>query len=137
MDGEDSVTRGCVRYRCTHVTRYDYGDTVISAHMLAHLAPRAHPRQTNHNADLTVLPRPGVMTSRSDWFGNPVTYAALHTPHRELKVTAEIDVTVAPRPPSRPMRRRPGKRSRPRRQVWLKPLNSCGRRHACRWPIRR
>lgn len=103
MDGEEmAAARGPVRYKCTHVTRYNYGDTVISAHMLAHLAPRAHPRQTNHNSTLTIIPWPGVMTGRRDWFGNPVTYAALHIPHRELKVTAEIDVTVSPPPPFTP-----------------------------------
>ncbi|OYQ32814.1 transglutaminase [Niveispirillum lacus] len=98
-DAVDGNERGAVRYQCRHVTRYGYGDPVTSAHMLAHLAPRDHPRQTCHKATLSIVPWPGVVTERHDWFGNPVTYAALHTPHRELTVTAEIEVTVAPPPP--------------------------------------
>lgn len=99
MEGKE---RGAVRYHCRHVTRYGYGDAVTSAHMLAHLAPRAHPRQACHMATLSIVPWPGVVTERRDWFGNPVTYAALHTPHRELLVTAEIEVTVSPPPPFMP-----------------------------------
>lgn len=94
--------RRAVRYHCRHVTRYSYGETVITAHMLAHLVPRAHPRQISHDATLTIDPDPGVVADRQDWFGNPATYAAMHVPHRELTVTAEIDVTVAPPTPFEP-----------------------------------
>lgn len=98
----DSRPKPATRYRCTHVTRYAYSDTVTSAQMLAHLKPRRHPRQTCHDARLTIVPWPAVLTEREDWFGNPVTYAALHAPHRELAVTAEMEVTVQPPPPFAP-----------------------------------
>lgn len=91
-----------MRYHCRHVTRYTYGDMVTNAQMLAHLAPRAHPRQTCHMATLSIVPWPAVVTERRDWFGNPVTYAALQSPHRDLTVTAEIEVTVEPPPPFHP-----------------------------------
>lgn len=91
-----------MRYHCRHVTRYTYGDMVTNAQMLAHLAPRAHPRQTCHMATLAIVPWPSVVTERRDWFGNPVTYAALQSPHRDLTVTAEIEVTVNPPPPFHP-----------------------------------
>lgn len=92
-----------MRYHCRHVTRYTYGDMVTNAQMLAHLAPRAHPRQTCHMATLSIVPWPAVVTERRDWFGNPVTYAALQSPHRDLTVTAEIEVTVEPPPPFHPI----------------------------------
>lgn len=91
-----------MRYHCRHVTRYTYGDMVTNAQMLAHLAPRAHPRQTCHMATLSIVPWPAVVTERRDWFGNPVTYAALQSPHRDLTVTAEIEVTVEPPSPFHP-----------------------------------
>lgn len=91
-----------MRYRCRHVTRYGYGDPVTNSHLLAHLTPREHPRQTLHSAELSIVPWPAVTSQRSDWFGNPVTYAAMQSPHRELTVTAELDLTVNPPPPFTP-----------------------------------
>jgi len=89
---------GAVRYRCHHVTRYSYTDAVTASQLLAHLVPRSHPRQRLHAARLTLDPWPAVMTDRVDWFGNPVTYASLQTPHQQLTVTAEIAVEVLPPP---------------------------------------
>lgn len=91
-----------VRYRCRHVTRYAYGEPVTSSQLLAHLAPRPHPRQTVQGAALVLAPQPAVAVERLDWFGNPVTYAAVQTPHRDLTVTAELEVEVRAPAPSDP-----------------------------------
>jgi transglutaminase-like putative cysteine protease len=87
-----------VRYRCTHVTDYSYADPVTASHLIAHLAPRAHPRQTGRVVRLTVQPTPAVVVDRIDWFGNPTTYAAIQEPHTRLTVTAEMEVEIAPPP---------------------------------------
>jgi transglutaminase-like putative cysteine protease len=98
FDISGAKAKPAMRYRCKNVTRYAYSDPVTSAQMLAHLTPRDHPRQICHMATLSILPWPSVLTERHDWFGNPVTYAALHAPHRELTVTAELELTVEPAP---------------------------------------
>lgn len=98
----EPVTQGAVRYRCRHVTRYQYSDTVTSSHLLAHLAPRPHPRQAGRVLELSILPWPAAMVDRRDWFGNPATYASIQVPHRDLTVTVEMEVSVAPPPPLRP-----------------------------------
>lgn len=88
-----------MRYRCRHVTRYDYGDDVPVSHHLVHLRPRPHPRQTLHAFTLTVTPAAALMADHDDHFGNPVTYVAVQEPHRRLVITADSDVAVAAAPP--------------------------------------
>lgn len=97
-----AMTDAPVRYRCTHVTAYSYGEPVTESHLIAHLAPRPHPRQTGRIVALSLNPAPAVAVDRVDWFGNPVTYAALQEPHRSLTVTAELEVEVRPPPPVDP-----------------------------------
>ncbi|SNS39340.1 Transglutaminase-like enzyme, putative cysteine protease [Azospirillum sp. RU38E] len=100
LEGERPA--GAMRYRCRHVTRYSYGEMVTSSHLLAHLAPRPHPRQTGRVTDMTILPWPASLVDRLDWFGNPTTYASIQTPHRELTVTVEMEMQVLPPPPLNP-----------------------------------
>lgn len=88
-----------MRYRCSHTTRYDYGEAVPVSHHLVHLAPRPRPGQTVHWHRLTVNPGAAVMAEETDYFGNPESYLAVQEPHRSLDITAEMEVTVDP-PPS-------------------------------------
>lgn len=83
-----------VAYRCRHITRYSYAEPVTGSQLIAHLAPRPHPHQRGGIARLLVEPAPAVAVDRLDWFGNPVTYAAIDTPHRSLTVTAELEIAV-------------------------------------------
>lgn len=96
------MTVASTRYRCRHVTAYSYGDPVGVSHLVAHLAPRPHPRQTGRAVSLKLDPAPAVAVDRLDWFGNPVTYAAIQEPHLALTVTAEIEVEVRPPAPFDP-----------------------------------
>jgi len=89
---------GLLRYRVRHVTRYRYQDQVPFSHHVAHLIARAHPRQRCRRSQLLVEPVPVIRADRTDFFGNPVSYLALQQPHRELVVTAELDVEVFPPP---------------------------------------
>ncbi len=97
------MTVAPVRYRCSHVTAYSYGEPVTESHLIAHLSPRPHPRQTGRMVRLSLDPAPAVAVDRIDWFGNPVTYAALQEPHRTLTVTAELEVEVSAPPPLDPL----------------------------------
>lgn len=97
-DPHGPESSGRVRYRCRHVTRYSYADAVNSSQLLAHLTPRPHPRQTGGVASLIVEPEPALSVARMDWFGNPTTYASIQAPHRELTVTAVLEVELRPPP---------------------------------------
>ncbi|MDZ5647887.1 transglutaminase family protein [Nitrospirillum sp. BR 11828] len=87
-----------IRYRCRHTTRYSYTVQVVSSQLIAHLGPRDVPGQRAHVVALTVTPTPAVVADRLDWLGNPTRYVAIDTPHLELSMTVDLDVTLTPRP---------------------------------------
>lgn len=92
-----------MRYRCWHLTRYGYGEVVLSSHLVAHLTPRPHPRQEARVLRLEVEPKPAFAVDRQDWFGNPTTVAGIQEPHRSLSVLAEMEVEVHPPQPLDPL----------------------------------
>ncbi|PWC55642.1 transglutaminase family protein [Azospirillum sp. TSO22-1] len=87
-----------MRYRCRHVTRYDYGDDVPVSHHLVHLRPRPHPRQRVQSFALRVTPSTALTADHDDHFGNPVSYVAVQEPHRRLTIVAESEVEVSASP---------------------------------------
>jgi transglutaminase-like putative cysteine protease len=87
-----------MKYRVTHLTRYDYSDVVSLCHNLAHLKPRVQPGQVCFASQLQVEPIPGVMREFRDFFGNQVSYFSVQQAHRQLRVTAVSEVEVTPRP---------------------------------------
>jgi transglutaminase-like putative cysteine protease len=89
-----------MKYRVTHVTRYDYSEPVSLCHNLAHLKPRAQPGQICYASQVRVEPTPAVVREYRDCFGNQVTYFAVQQAHRQLTVTAVSEVDVHPLPPS-------------------------------------
>ncbi len=87
------------RYRVTHTTEYRYAAAVSQCQNEAHLLPRSTPRQQCEADDLQVRPRPARRHDRQDFFGNRVTYFAVHEPHDLLSVTVESHVRIDATPP--------------------------------------
>jgi transglutaminase-like putative cysteine protease len=71
-----------------HTTRYRYSDAVTQCHSLTHLLPRHTRNQRCLESELRVSPRPALITSRTDYFGNHTHQFTLQQPHRVLEVTA-------------------------------------------------
>lgn len=90
------------RYRITHSTTYDYSEPVSLCQNVAHLTPRACPRQAAEGSVLTIAPDPAVIEERVDYFGNPVTYFTIQESHKELTVTVSHTITVGPEAPPDP-----------------------------------
>ncbi len=88
-----------MKYRITHVTRYDYTRPVSLCHNQAHLKLRDQPGQRRFISQLRVDPLPAVAREFQDLFGNPVNYFAVQQPHSRLSVTAVSEVEVKSRPP--------------------------------------
>jgi transglutaminase-like putative cysteine protease len=93
-------------YRVAHTTTYDYTQPVTLCHNVAHLSPRAAPRQTCRHSELLVTPPPAVCHARTDYFGNPVTFFTVQEPHQKLTVISKhltaVRPFVAPEPTQTP-----------------------------------
>jgi transglutaminase-like putative cysteine protease len=87
-----------VSYEVTHKTEYRYGADVSDSYGQLHLLPRDLPGQRCHTANVLVDPVPEDYRERLDFFGNRVSYVAIHRPHRTLIVTATSTVEVDERP---------------------------------------
>jgi transglutaminase-like putative cysteine protease len=83
-----------MRYRISHVTRYDYDASVSLCHSIAHLKPRETPWQRTLSAQVRVAPWPSVVREHRDIFGNRVNYFSIQQAHAMLEVTATSEVDV-------------------------------------------
>ncbi|MCX7421007.1 MAG: transglutaminase family protein [Planctomycetia bacterium] len=86
-------------YQITHITAYEYSASVSLCQNLAHLTPRTTDEQQCLQTSLSISPEPAVLSSRTDYFGNQLTFFAVQEPHRKLTVTANHLVEVTPRVP--------------------------------------
>lgn len=82
-------------YRVTHRTEYTYEREVSSSYGQLHLLPRNLPEQQCREAQVVVDPAPEDRRERTDYFGNRVSYFAIHSPHQALTVTASSVVEVS------------------------------------------
>jgi transglutaminase-like putative cysteine protease len=89
-----SADRSPVKYEIVHTTEYNYSESVAVSHHLAHLSPRVLPHQQPLHHDLQIEPVPAVMTTHTDYFGNPATFFAMQGAHKRLTVRARSRVAV-------------------------------------------
>jgi transglutaminase-like putative cysteine protease len=81
-------------YRVTHRTEYTYESEVSASYGQLHLLPRDLSRQRCRGAQVRVDPFPETLRERVDYFGNRVSFFAIHEPHVALTVTASSIVEV-------------------------------------------
>jgi len=84
------------RYHIEHETRYTYTARVSTSQHVAHLAPRALPRQHVETHTLAVEPAPAQATEREDYFGNRVHTFTILAPHQAMLAVSRSEVTVTP-----------------------------------------
>jgi transglutaminase-like putative cysteine protease len=85
-------------YKVVHKNHYYYSKNVSLCHNLAHLTARNCPGQTSLQSELQISTPPVVLTTRTDYFGNLVTFFTVQEPHKKLDVTATNVVRVHPQP---------------------------------------
>ncbi|MEI6084488.1 MAG: transglutaminase family protein [Verrucomicrobiota bacterium] len=87
-----------MRYCVTHISNYHYAEAVSTSHHALRLTPRQLPHQTCRHASIAIMPLPAVMTGRTDYFGNHLTFVAIQDPHKHLvvHVTSEVEVSAVP-----------------------------------------
>jgi len=85
-------------FQVRHRTEYEYESEVSSSYGQLHLLPRELPGQRCLSAEVTIDPVAEEYRERVDFFGNRVSFLAIHEPHRALTVTASSLVEVDARP---------------------------------------
>lgn len=84
-----------MRYKITHITKYDYAARVSQCYNQAFVIPRVTPRQKVNASRVSVSPYPGNTSQHSDYFGNPTYFFDIQRPHKNLQITAQSEVEVA------------------------------------------
>ncbi len=87
-----------MRYRVRHETAYAYGSDVVHSHQLLHLVPRPSPFQECADHSIEISPINYHRRDEMDAFGNIATRIEIESPHRQLDVSAEMEVEVHARP---------------------------------------
>jgi len=85
-----------VKYRITHITRYNYSQAVELCQNEARLHPRDFWRQQCLSTHFDISPAPIDFHERIDYFGNHVAYFAIQQAHTQLTVTAISEVMIFP-----------------------------------------
>jgi len=83
-----------MRLHISHLTRYDYVESVSLCHSIVHLKPRQSERQQCLFSHLRIDPGPAVNREHEDFFGNRVNYFSIQQSHEALEVTAVSEVEV-------------------------------------------
>ena len=78
----------------THETVYDYQPVVETAQHMAYLTPLQTPAQQLHRHHIEVQPSPPSLHNTVDVYGNTRSFFELQTPHRQLHVVAQSEVTT-------------------------------------------
>jgi transglutaminase-like putative cysteine protease len=80
-----------------HDTEYEYSTQVAFAQHLAHLTPMSAPGQSVRDFVLEVEPRPALLHTSIDFFGNLRTIFSLSVAHESLRVCARSRVQLESR----------------------------------------
>jgi transglutaminase-like putative cysteine protease len=83
-----------MKYHVRHTTIYRYSDPVPLGQNETRLTPRRFARQECPGNQLLVRPPPAILRTRTDYFGNLVSFFALEEDHQELTVTSTSTVDV-------------------------------------------
>lgn len=88
-------------YHLRHRTTFEYSEPVTFVYNMLRLKPRELPWQTVRSSTLTVMPKPTVLSERTDYFGNTATFCDIEEKHDEMQVVSESVIDVQPRPEPR------------------------------------
>ncbi|MDX9964330.1 transglutaminase N-terminal domain-containing protein [Desulfobacter postgatei] len=85
-----------MKYKISHRTHYQYDSPASLSHSELVLIPRNSEFQTCTHSRVSLNPEPSVRSMRQDYFGNTVINICLESPHSELDILAEAEVTLHP-----------------------------------------
>ncbi len=85
-----------MHYRITHRTTYRHSETVPLCQNALWLTPRDDEWQKRLSHQLEITPAPTNRGTRTDYFGNEVTYFTLDNGYRSLEIVSVSEVKVVP-----------------------------------------
>ena len=83
-----------MEYRITHTTAYEYEQPVAVSHHAARFQPKQNAVQSVTDLALDISPRPALIRTRADYFGNEVSTFTIQEIHQRMEVTARSRVRV-------------------------------------------
>ena len=86
-----------MRYKINHRTTYTYSSEVAVGDHVACLRPRSFGSNELLSNVLLIAPTPAVVTERTDYFGNALSFFTVQEPHRTLVVESRSEVLVQPK----------------------------------------
>lgn len=91
-----------MRYKAVHTTTYRYEEPVGQCLSETHLTPRSFHGQLVVDSKIEVEPKPSVVESHRDYYGNEVSMFGIFKTHDRFVVTATSLIDVEP-PPAKPL----------------------------------
>lgn len=86
-----------MKFKIVHRTTYTYDAPVTASFGQIHQMPESQDGQLCLSRELTIEPRPEVLSERVDYFGNRVATCVIREAHSELVVTSESEVDTGGR----------------------------------------
>ncbi|MBF0303040.1 MAG: transglutaminase family protein, partial [Desulfamplus sp.] len=90
------------KYKISHITQYQYSDSVSLSHNELFLIPRNSNNQNCIESKITISPSFSTISKRTDYFGNTVTTTTIQSPHNILEISALSQVELTPIPTTLP-----------------------------------
>jgi transglutaminase-like putative cysteine protease len=86
-----------MKYRIRHYTEYSYDDAVSTCFNRLCLIPRSFPGHECLSNDINTVPAADELTTRTDFFGNNITFLSIYKEHKKLKINSTSIVTIGHR----------------------------------------
>lgn len=88
-----------MKFKVRHTTTYRYTEPVQLSHHAAHLRPRQVEGQSVGQVRVAIRPQPEVLhEAGADYFGNPISFFTIQSPHSTLVIDASFVVETSARP---------------------------------------
>jgi transglutaminase-like putative cysteine protease len=83
-----------MKYRVTHITKYDYQTPTALCHNIVVQSPARLPFQQVKSYKYNIFPEPNYLATRKDFFDNEFIYFSVQKTHQKLLVESKSEVEI-------------------------------------------
>ncbi|WP_416865321.1 MAG: transglutaminase family protein [Imperialibacter sp.] len=83
-----------MKYRVTHITKYDYQTPTALCHNIVVQTPARLPFQQVKSYKYNIFPEPNYLATRKDFFDNEFIYFSVQKTHQKLLVESKSEVEI-------------------------------------------